>query len=90
MISFRPANERQPRPRIARQRTDRNISSLCAQFFARRIDVIDRQTDVLQAIIWELRRGGSRVVRVRRRYQHLLATHPHGDAHLAGIQRAGG
>ena len=55
--ALRPTDERQPRARIARQWTDCDIRALCAQFLAGGIDVIDRQTDVLQPIIRELRRG---------------------------------
>src|SRR6516225_8405849 len=87
--ALRTADEREARSRIARQRPDRDIGALAAQFLAGGIDVIDGQPDVLQAVIRELRRAGGGVVRMRRRDQHLLAADLHRHANLARIQRAG-
>ena len=55
------------------------ISAPCAQFFYRRIDVVDRQADILQPVIRKGRRRHIRFMRVRQRDQHLLATYRHRD-----------
>lgn len=54
-------------------------------FLLRRLH-IDRQTDVLQSAGRKGRSVGVRFMRVGRRDQHGLATGPHRDALLAGIE----
>jgi hypothetical protein len=60
--------------RVACQRTDRDLSTFGAQLFHCRINIVYRQPDMLRPV---MRKGRCRhvwFVRVRRRYQHLLAT----------------
>ncbi len=84
--AFRSADEGQAQPRITRQRTDGNFGTLGAQLLHSGIQIINRQADVLE--MGKGRPRGVGFVRVRRRDQNLLATEPHRDALLPGIERA--